>query len=382
MIIRKVTPLNSPNTASQPIDLEIEDGKISRLGPQLENPRCLKEYAFENALISKGWVDLHVHIYFGATDISIRPEQAGLETGVTTLVDCGSAGEANFVGFSEFIAKQAKERLFAFLNIGSIGLVACNRISELSLGFRSVNVERTLKTIENYPELIRGIKCRASQVITGDLGAEAVRVARKVARVAGLPLIVHVGEPPPLLEDVLDLLEEGDVVTHAFHGKPGGNLMEDPRSLAAVHEARARGVLLDVGHGAASFSFKVMRFAREQGIETDLISTDLHRNSIKGPAYDLPTTLSKLLNLGMPLDQVIAAGSTRPSSFLDPTEGKDWLKVGQNADLTVFRVDEANISVEDSLGDHLTLTQLIHPLLAVQGSNHAECSLRFQQNFV
>ncbi len=378
MIIRKVTPLNSPNTASQPIDLEIEDGKISRLGPQLENPRCLKEYAFENALISKGWVDLHVHIYFGATDISIRPEQAGLETGVTTLVDCGSAGEANFVGFSEFIAKQAKERLFAFLNIGSIGLVACNRISELSLGFRSVNVERTLKTIENYPELIRGIKCRASQVITGDLGAEAVRVARKVARVAGLPLIVHVGEPPPLLEDVLDLLEEGDVVTHAFHGKPGGNLMEDPRSLAAVHEARARGVLLDVGHGAASFSFKVMRFAREQGIETDLISTDLHRNSIKGPAYDLPTTLSKLLNLGMPLDQVIAAGSTRPSSFLDPTEGEDWLKVGQNADLTVFRVDDANISVEDSLGDHLTLTQLIHPLLAVQGSNHAECSLRFQ----
>ena len=378
MIIRKVTPLNSPNTGSQPIDLEIEEGKITRLGPQLDNPKGLQEYAFENALISKGWVDLHVHVYFGATDISIRPEQAGLETGVTTLVDCGSAGEANFVGFSEFIAKQAKERLFAFLNIGSIGLVACNRISELSLGFRSVNVERTLKTIENYPDLIRGIKCRASQVITGDLGAEAVRVARKVARVAGLPLIVHVGEPPPLLEDVLDLLEEGDVVTHAFHGKPGGNLMEDPRSLAAVHEARARGVLLDVGHGAASFSFKVMRFAREQGIETDLISTDLHRNSIKGPAYDLPTTLSKLLNLGMPLDQVIAAGSTRPSSFLDPTEGEDWLKVGQNADLTVFRVDEANISVEDSLGDHLTLTQLIHPLLAVQESNHAECNLRFQ----
>ncbi len=378
MIIRKVTPLNSPNTGSQPIDLEIEDGKITRLGPQLDNPNGLKEYAFENALISKGWVDLHVHVYFGATDISIRPEQAGLETGVTTLVDCGSAGEANFVGFSEFIAKQAKERLFAFLNIGSIGLVACNRISELALGFRSVNVERTLKTIENYPDLIRGIKCRASQVITGDLGAEAVRVARKVARVAGLPLIVHVGEPPPLLEDVLDLLEEGDVVTHAFHGKPGGNLMEDPRSLAAVHEARARGVLLDVGHGAASFSFKVMRFAREQGIETDLISTDLHRNSIKGPAYDLPTTLSKLLNLGMPLEQVIAAGSTRPSSFLDPTEGEDWLQVGQNADLTVFRVDQANISVEDSLGDHLTLTQLIHPLLAVQGTNHAECSLRFK----
>ena len=109
MIIRKVTPLNSPNNGSKPIDLEIEEGKITRLGLQLDNPKDLKEYAFENALISKGWVDLHVHVYFGATDISIRPEQAGLETGVTTLVDCGSAGEANFVGFSEFIAKKSNK---------------------------------------------------------------------------------------------------------------------------------------------------------------------------------------------------------------------------------------------------------------------------------
>ena len=117
-------------------------------------------------------------------------------------------------------------------------------------------------------------------------------------------------------------------------------IKEDHISLAVVHEARARGVLLDVGHGTASFSFKVMRFARDNGIETDFISTDLHRNSIKGTAYDQPTTFSKLLNLGMPLEKVIAAGSTRPSAFLDPTNGDDWLTVGQKADLTVFRVDQ------------------------------------------
>ena len=108
MIIRKVTPLKSPSNGSQPIDLEIEDGKITRLGPQLDNPKGLQEYAFENALISKGWVDLHVHVYYGATDISIRPEQAGLETGVTTLVDCGSAGEANFVGFQNLLLNKPK----------------------------------------------------------------------------------------------------------------------------------------------------------------------------------------------------------------------------------------------------------------------------------
>ncbi|HCP34283.1 MAG TPA: amidohydrolase/deacetylase family metallohydrolase [Deltaproteobacteria bacterium] len=377
MLIRQVTPLSPKGFSATPMDLEVKEGRISRLGQNLDNPEGLKEYSFQNALISRGWVDLHVHVYFGATDISIRPEQAGLRTGVTTLVDCGSAGEANFTGFSEFIVKNAREKLFAFLNIGSIGLVACNRISELSLGFRSVNIERTLNTIKAYPELIRGIKCRASHVITGDLGADAVRIARKVARVADLPLVVHIGEPPPLLEEVLELLEEGDVVTHAFHGKPGGNLMEDPRTLDAVHDARARGVLLDVGHGAASFSFEVMRYALDQGIDADLISTDLHHNSIQGPAFDLPTTLSKLLNLGMPLEKVIAAGSTRPFNFLFPhAVDSDCISSGKEADLTVFTVEDTDKEVQDSLGCRLRLKKIIRPLLAIQGNHHEECTNR------
>ena len=102
MIVRQVTPIPSNGFATTPIDLEIKEGRIARLGQKLENPQGLKEFFFKDALISRGWVDLHVHVYFGATDISIRPEQAGLRTGVTTMVDCGSAGEANFTGFSEF----------------------------------------------------------------------------------------------------------------------------------------------------------------------------------------------------------------------------------------------------------------------------------------
>ena len=158
MLIRKVSPLLPGGFSSTPLDLEVKEGKIFRTGPNLENPERLQEYFFQNAMISRGWVDLHVHVYFGATDISIRPDQAGLRTGVTTLVDCGSAGEANFKGFPEFIAKNAREDVYAFLNIGSIGLVACNRISELCLGFRSVNIERTLNTVKAFPNLIRGIK--------------------------------------------------------------------------------------------------------------------------------------------------------------------------------------------------------------------------------
>ena len=374
MIVRQVTPIPSNGFATTPIDLEIKEGRIARLGQKLDNPHGLEEFFFKDALISRGWVDLHVHVYFGATDISIRPEQAGLRTGVTTMVDCGSAGEANFTGFSEFIAKDAREKILAFLNIGSIGLVACNRISELSLGFRSVDIDRTLNKISSYPDLIRGIKCRASHVITGDLGVYAVRVAKKVARIAGLPLIVHVGEPPPLFEEVLENLEEGDVVTHAFHGKPGGNLMEDSKSLDAVKDAKERGVLMDVGHGAASFSFEVMQFALDQGIKADIISTDLHQNNVQGPVFDLPTTLSKLLNLGMSLEEVIKAGSNRPAGFLFPDENEnDFLKIGNMADFTVFTLEASDEDVQDSQGVSLKLKKIIRPKLAVQGIHHEKC---------
>ena len=161
-------------------------------------------------------------------------------------------------------------------------------------------------------------------------------------------------------EEVLENLEEGDVVTHAFHGKPGGNLMEDSKSLDAVKDAIERGVLMDVGHGAASFSFEVMQFALDQGIKADIISTDLHQNNVQGPVFDLPTTLSKLLNLGMSLEEVIKAGSNCPAGFLFPDENEnDFLKIGNMADFTVFTLEASDEDVQDSQGVSLKLKNII-----------------------
>ncbi|MGA1599104.1 MAG: amidohydrolase/deacetylase family metallohydrolase [bacterium] len=376
ILLRNLRPIGVPNRSeSEVLDLRIEDGVLRAVGRNLPAAPGLLERDFSGCCVSSGWTDIHVHIYFGATDISIRAAEAGLKTGVTTLVDCGSAGEANFSGFAEYVAQAARERIYAFLNIGSIGLVACNRISELSLGFRSVDIIRTLEAARSHPDLIKGIKCRASHVISGDLGASVVTVARKAARVAGVPLVVHVGEPPPLLEEVLDLLEGGDVVTHAFNGKPGGNLMEDRRALESVHAARERGVLLDVGHGSASFSFEVMRFALEQGITPDMISSDLHGHSIVGPAFDLPTTMSKILNLGVSLEKVIQAVTEKPAELLrlEPP----GLRVGGLANLTVFSVEPLGREVQDAQGGTLLLERFITPRFAVLGEQQQECSSRF-----
>ena len=150
--------------------------------------------------------------------------------------------------------------------------------------------------------------------------------------------------------------------------------MEDSKSLDAVKDAKERGVLMDVGHGAASFSFEVMQFALDQGIKADIISTDLHQNNVQGPVFDLPTTLSKLLNLGMSLEEVIKAGSNRPAGFLFPEENEsDFLKIGNMADFTVFTLEASDEDVQDSQGVSLKLKKIIRPKLAVQGIHHEEC---------
>ena len=131
---------------------------------------------------------------------------------------------------------------------------------------------------------------------------------------------------------------------------------------------------MDVGHGAASFSFEVMQFALDQGIKADIISTDLHQNNVKGPVFDLPSTLSKLLNLGMSLEEVIKAGSNRPAGFLFPEENEsDFLKIGNMADFTVFTLEASDEDVQDSQGVSLKLKKIIRPKLAVQGIHHEEC---------
>src|SRR5690606_6550991 len=156
------------------------EGRIAGTGTGIAIPAAAEIIDGGGAWLSPGWADLHTHIYYGGTDISVRPRQCGLGYGVTTLVDAGSAGEANFAGFREYVIEPAPERIRAFLNIGSIGLVACTRVSEL-VDIRSVNVERTLAVVEANRDVICGVKCRASHVILGSWGITPVRLAKKVA---------------------------------------------------------------------------------------------------------------------------------------------------------------------------------------------------------
>jgi dihydroorotase len=287
----------------------------------------------DDVYVSPGWVDLHAHVYDGFTSLSVPPDEAGLKRGVHLLADAGSAGEATVDGFARYLVPSARTGLCAWLNIGSHGLVHLREVSDLAW----IDVDRSLAAIARHAGLICGVKVRSSGAIVGGAGLQPLELARLVAREAGLPLMVHIGEAPPLIGDVLDRLGEGDVVTHCFHGKVGTPWQPDGSPSGALRRALERGVHLDVGHGRASFSFEVAERAIASGWTPGSISTDLHVRNIAGPVHDLATTMTKLLGCGMELGQVVAAVTAGPRRVLAREE--PWLgEGGLIRHATVFRV--------------------------------------------
>lgn len=376
LLVRKAKMIGFGIAEGETLDIMIgADGRIAEIAASIAAGPDVRTVDAGGAYLSPGWMDLHAHVWYGGTDISIKPAQAGAERGVTTIVDAGSAGEANFHGLRELIIEPARENIYAFLNLGSIGLVACNRVSEL-MDMRSIDIDRIAHCIEANRDVIVGLKVRASAVITGGWDLTPVRIAKKIGRVLKLPLMVHVGEPPPLYDDILALLTEGDIVTHCFNGKFGGSILEDEDLYTLVEQAAARGVVLDVGHGGASFSFDVATAALSRGLPPHTISTDLHNRSMDGSVWDMATTMSKLLSLGMKLEDVVTASTTRPRQAIRlPHEG--LLAVGKPAEFTVFEMEKSTLEVKDSKGAVSRLNELFAPRHAILGAEAVAAS-RYQ----
>lgn len=338
-----------------------DDGLVAAAAANAETVDC------GGAYLSPGWADLHVHVWHGGTDISVRAAQAGRATGVTAMADAGSAGEANFHGLREYVIEPQAETIRAFVNIGSIGLVACNRVSEL-IDMRSIDIDRTLEVIEANRDVICGIKVRASGVIVGTWGITPAKIAKRVAEVAGLPLMVHIGEPPPLIDEIFDILTPGDIVTHCFNGKKAGSIQDTPGLFAAAKDLARRGIRMDIGHGAASFNFETARKAIGDGLTPFSISTDLHLNNIDGPVHDMATTLSKMLAVGLPLEECIEAVAARPRGFLG-LAGSGGPTPGMRADFTAFDLVDKRLDAVDSQGNHLAADRIFEPRLTVLGAS-------------
>jgi len=321
------------------LDVAVAGGRIAMVGPEL--PREAREVVdVSGKLVTPGLVDLHTHVHAGATYWGIDPEPVARRTGVTTWVDAGSAGAYNMESLRDKISTY-RVRVPVLLHISAVGLVApLGESRDLSL----CDVDLAIATARAHPGLIRGFKVRIDRNNVGANGVEPLRRAVEAAQACGLPVMVHIGPPPPTVAELAPLLRPGDVITHCCSGFAAGPRKLDP----AAKEAYESGIRFDIGHGMAGFTFDVLEAQLEAGMVPHTISTDLHSRSLHGPAFDLPTTMGKLIACGMSLEQAVAAATITPSKTLNLQTGT--LQKGAPADIAVFTVQEGRFALVDVQG--------------------------------
>jgi len=296
-------------------------------------------------LVMPGLVDIHIHAHWGVSHWAIEPDSACLSTGVTTAIEAGSAGGYTYPSLRRFVMDRCQMRLYALLNISSCGMVAPN-VGELEdLRY----ADKDVATRVGQDARILGIKARMDRV--GQNPATVpLKAAIEAAEELGKPAMIHIGNAERMrvpLAAVLELLRPGDIVTHTFHGHFGGIVDGDGKLRPEVVAARERGVLFDVGHGSGSFAFRVARAAIEQGFKPDTISSDLHYYSVAGPVFDLPTTMSKFLHLGLGLEEVIELATWAPAKAFGLEDHIGTLKVGAEGDVCIMKLEEGEFQLQD-----------------------------------
>jgi dihydroorotase len=328
-------------------DVAIGEGRIAEIGAGLAGRERVEAGGL---LVVPGLIDLHVHVYDGVSHYGIDADRYLLRRGTTTGVDVGSAGAQTFPGLRRSVIDRAQTRMYAYLHIAVEGMISA-LVGELE-DLRWASVEQCVRVAQANPDVIAGVKLRAGYQMVGHDPRPAVAVALEAADALGLPLMVHVIDMGMPLPELLARMRRDDVVTHCFHGNQGGLLDENGQVWPEAVAARERGILFDIGHGVGSFTWRVARAALAQGFPPDTISSDIHAYNHAGPVHDLPRTLSKLLHLGMPLGDVIAAATVRVGEHLARVApaGLGTLAPGAPGDLSLLELERGHFELTD--GEH------------------------------
>jgi dihydroorotase len=337
------------------MDVAFLAGKVAAIAKTIVVPAGVEARDVSGFIVTPGLIDMHTHVYWGGTSLGIDAEDFCRKSAVTTAIDTGSAGPGNFAGFRKHVIEPSQVRILAYLHISHAGIFGfSNRIMVgESEELRLMDPETAVEVATANRDLIVGIKVRLGRWASGIHGMVPFEYALQVAEEAGMPMMVHIDDPPPSYAQVVERLRKGDVLTHCFRPFPNTPSTSDQRVRPEVLAARQRGVFFDVGHGMGSFSFKVARIMLENGFYPDTISSDIHALCINGPAFDQVTTLSKFLHLGMPFSEVIRASTQNAALALSRPE-LGSLRPGSVGDAAILSIDEGRFEYVDTVGEKLT----------------------------
>ncbi len=335
-------------------DIAISEGKIAALEDEIKASEAKRVIDAKGKIVTPGLIDLHVHCAPIITSLGVPPDEIGVETAVTTIVDCGSTGYANFEGFKRFIIPEAKTDIFAFLHVVPTG----HAVQPETWGWYDANVEATLKAVEDNRDIVKGIKMRAMGSVIEQQGAKAIKLAKKMSTEAKLPLMVHFGvwmdekQPDSMIDafmrELLSNMDKGDIITHIYTSNRGGVIKPDGTVYPELWDAIKRGVVLDVANAIFNFSFDIARKGLEQGILPTTLSTDFASPNLDSPVVlSLTVTMSKFLALGLSLEQVIEMTTINPAKVLGEESRRGSLKVGMQADISILKLEEGDFSFYD-----------------------------------
>ena len=338
-------------------DVAILHGRVARIAENIPHTQARSVFDATDKIVTPGLIDLHSHVYEHGTPLGVNSDRVGIEAGVTTIVDCGTAGAAMFPGFRKFVIEGARTRIYALLNISTAG--CCT--DEIYLDPRLINIDAARAVIAEHRDLILGLKVRVRgrhEDLEHDISV--MTTARELADEMGIPIMMHWSIEP----DVLAILKRGDILTHPFNPVSqnnanvfGSGTTQADEVLPQILDLKDRGIYTDGQLGTTHHSWEVSEKAMRQGWFPDAISTDVARNPDGTPASVL-LPMSQYLHLGLSLDQVIECVTATPAAMLNYPEKVGSLEPDSPADVAVLDLEQGRFTFADGRRDDAQTREL------------------------
>src|ERR1700728_45572 len=359
LLIKGGTVIDPAEHVHAILDVAVKDGKILQLSKDIPEDRAVKVVSAKDRIVTPGFIDLEVHCFEGISDLAVNPDHYCLGRGSTTILDNGAAGYLGIDGFVKYIVNPSITRVFTSVNIFPPGVIRPDALRTLD-NPDSMDPELAAKAVERNKPAAVGIKAYIEKAHVGPKDSECLRRAVAAASAARVPVVADVVDTYSPIGKILGMLRKGDVFTHVYNSYSNGVLDANGKVLPEVRDARERGVYFDTAQGWDKFSFDVAEKCMQQGILPDAISTDLVSLNVDSMVYDLPTTVSKFLALGMKLDDAIERVPARPAEIFDFGVQIGTLRPGSEADIGIFELREGKFEfVGNSPSDKRTGSQML-----------------------
>jgi len=357
-----IDPKNNINAVR---DVAIKDKKIAAVAVNIPASEAKKVVDVKGLYVMPGLIDLHVHVFYGDGrsysdgQLSVIPDSHSFRSGVTTMVDAGTAGWRNFEVFKKRIIDRSKTRVLSLLNIVGAGMGGA-----VEQNMEDMDPAPVAAMAKKYPDIVVGVKTAHFA------GPEWIAVdnAVKAGEMANIPIMVDFGSfrlDRPHEELITKHLRPGDMYTHAYLSAVP--MLDDKGKVRQyLFDGKKRGVKFDAGHGGGSFVFRWAVPAIKQGFLPDSISTDLHTSSMIGGMKDMTNVMAKFLNMGMTLQQVVEASTWHPAQQIKRTD-LGHLSVGATADVAVLGLENGTFGFVDVYGAKLMGKQNLVAEMTMKG---------------